>query len=144
MKYDQLPVYKATYELLLDVYISGQNMSREYRYTLGEEIKKGICRLTTCIYRANLTQNKTPHITEAREITETVKLQIRLLHDLRQLPVARMARVNLRLESISKQLAAWHKSETEKTKKKKNETGQGESPHDRGQAERSQTNSAVH
>lgn len=119
MKYDQLPVYKETYDLMLQVYKSSQNMKRDYRYTLGEEIKKGLCRLTTCIYRANLTYHKEQYIMEAREITETVKIQLRILHDLGQLPVKNLARMNLSIESISKQLAAWHKSKIEKARKEK-------------------------
>ena len=40
--YNQLPVYKATYDLLLYVYQIGKNVQRDYRYTLGETLKKDL------------------------------------------------------------------------------------------------------
>ncbi len=110
MQYTQLPVYKACYDLLLEVFQSSQTMRREYRYTLGEELKKEMMRLMMCVYRANLTRDKEPHILKAREHIEVVKLMVRLLHDLRQMPVKNMAKITLNHDAISKQLAAWHKS----------------------------------
>ena len=117
MKYDELPVYKASYDLILEVFKSSQTIKREYRYTLGEELKKEIVALMMCVYRANMTVDKEQYILKAREHIEVVKLQIRLLHDLGQMPNRNMATLNLNIESISKQLAAWHKSVNEKKKK---------------------------
>ena len=97
--------------MLLDVFKSSQTMKREYRYTLGEELKREMTQLMMCVYRANLTRDKEPHILRAREHIETVKLQVRLLRDLHQLPVKNMARMTLQYETISKQLSAWHNSE---------------------------------
>ncbi len=119
MKYDELPVYKASYDLILEVFKSSQTIKREYRYTLGEELKKEIVALMMCVYRANITVDKEQYILKAREHIEVVKLQIRLLHDLGQMPVRSMAKLNLNIESISKQLAAWHKSVNEKKKKER-------------------------
>ncbi|MDR0907823.1 MAG: four helix bundle protein [Rikenellaceae bacterium] len=121
MKYDELPVFKAAYDLILDVFKSSQTIKREYRYTLGEELKREIVKLMMCVYRANLTVEKEPHIVGAREHIEIVRLQIRLLHDLGQMPIRTMARMNLNIESISKQLAAWHKSVATKNKTKQEE-----------------------
>lgn len=116
MHYAELPVFKEAYDLVLEVYRSSPTMQREYRYTLGEEIKKEIVQLLFCVYRANMTRQKAPYIRQARECIELVRLRFRLLHDLKQLPVRQMARMNLRIEEISKQLAAWHKSALEKKK----------------------------
>ena len=38
--YDHLPVYKKTYDLLLQLFRLSQNMERDYRYTIGENLKK--------------------------------------------------------------------------------------------------------
>jgi hypothetical protein len=121
MKYDELPVFKDSYDLILDVFKSSQTMKREYRYTLGEELKKEIIAVMMCVFRANTSEDKITHIIKAREHIEVVKLQIRLLRDLNQMPVGNMARLNLSIESISKQLAAWQKSSKEKNKKTKEE-----------------------
>lgn len=94
MHYNQLPVFKAAYDLLLEVFKSSQHMKREYRYSLGEELKKEMTRLMLSIYRANMRTEKVEHILKAREHIEVVKLQVRLLHDLKQLPVRNMAKIN--------------------------------------------------
>ena len=114
MQYNQLPVFKASYDLLIQVFKSSQNMKREYRYTLGEELKKEMMALMMCIYRANVHNEKIKHITEAREHIEVVKLQVRLLHDLKQLPLKNMAIITLHYGIISKQLAAWYKATNSK------------------------------
>ena len=106
--YNQLPVYKATYDLLLYVYQIGKNVQRDYRYTLGETLKKDLIMILTLIYRANSTRQKVETIIEAREKLVAVKLQ--LLHDLKQLSLKNYANASLMTESISKQLSAWQKS----------------------------------
>ena len=63
--YNQLPVYKATYDLLLYVYQIGKNVQRDYRYTLGETLKKDLIMILTLIYRANSTRQKVETIIEA-------------------------------------------------------------------------------
>lgn len=40
--YENLPVYKAVYDLLLYVFRIGKNIQRDYRYTLGEDLKKTV------------------------------------------------------------------------------------------------------
>ena len=55
--YNQLPVYKATYDLLLYVYQIGKNVQRDYRYTLGETLKKDlimILEIFLFIYKQNI------------------------------------------------------------------------------------------
>jgi len=38
--YDHLPVYKASYDLLLLLFQFTKEFNREYKYTIGEAIKK--------------------------------------------------------------------------------------------------------
>jgi len=115
--YDNLPVFKATYDLLLQVVKFSVNMRRESRYTLGETLKKEILGLCIDIYRANLTSEKAPLIEEAREKLVPVKLLIRLLHDTQQLSTKQYAMLCDQLDTISRQLSAWQKY-TQKEKSK--------------------------
>lgn len=112
MIYDNLPVYKATYDLLLQFFILNRHLQRDYRYTLGESIKKELVDLLVCIYNANTVREKAPILTTAREHVVKIKLQIRLLMDLKQISIKQYASAAERIESISKQLAAWQKSAT--------------------------------
>jgi hypothetical protein len=52
-QYDELPVYKATYVLLLAIFQFTKEFSKEYKYTVGESLKKETIKLITPIYRAN-------------------------------------------------------------------------------------------
>ena len=38
--YNELSVYKATYDLLLEIFRLTKDFSKEYKYTVGESLKK--------------------------------------------------------------------------------------------------------
>lgn len=109
--YDNLPVYKSAYDLLLYVFQIGHNMQRDYRYTLGETLKKELVGILVLIYKANMVQEKMSIIAEARERIVVVKLHLRLLCDLKQISMKGYANGAEMAESVSKQLAAWQKSQ---------------------------------
>ncbi len=105
--YYNLPVYKQSYDLLLEIFKLTKEFNREYKYTIGEELKKETTAMIINIYRANRSNNKIDHIDNARENIEVIRLLIRLLKDLKQIQVARIARLNLSIEELSKQLTGW-------------------------------------
>ncbi|MFA5643740.1 MAG: four helix bundle protein [Candidatus Paceibacterota bacterium] len=109
--YLHLPVYKASYDLLLEMFKSIKDFNREYKYTLGENIKKEAMELVTNIYRANCSFSKNPHIEKAREEIETIRIFFRLARDLGQVGLERFVNINERIENVSKQLAAWERSQ---------------------------------
>lgn len=107
--YDNLEVFKASYDLLLYVFQFTPNVKRDYRYTLAEKIKDNIIELCLCIYRANGAKDRVPDIRQARERLVTVKLMCRMLTDLKQISVRQFAVVCTHTESISRQLQAWQR-----------------------------------
>ncbi|MBC8196264.1 MAG: four helix bundle protein [Candidatus Marinimicrobia bacterium] len=109
MNYNELPVYKATYDLLLEVFKFTKNFNKEYKYTVGESIKNETLDLITLIYRANNKRNKIEIIKEAREKIEVIRLYIRLMKDLHQISIKRFVQVNIQIENVSKQLTGWQK-----------------------------------
>ena len=48
-QYDELPVYKATYDLLLEMFRFTNDFSKEYKYTVGESLIKETIELITLI-----------------------------------------------------------------------------------------------
>ena len=108
--YDQLPVYKATYDLLVVVFHVCQNMERDYKFTIGEKLKNEIIELQVNVFRANCREDKCALIGSARENAEVIRLLLRLLHDLKQIKLEKFVDLNVIIESISKQLSAWQKS----------------------------------
>ena len=107
--YDNLPVYKASYDSLLLLFRSSKNMDRDYRHTLGETLKQELVALMTNIYRANCVVQKKALLITARENLEVVRLLMRLAKDLKQFTLIELVQANVLVESISKQLAAWEK-----------------------------------
>ena len=109
--YDNLPVYKESYDLLVGLFLFTKDFNREFKYTLGESIKKETVEMITNIYRANSSfENRRERIQSARENVETIRLFLRLLKDLRQVNLKKFVDLNEKIESVSKQLSAWQKN----------------------------------
>jgi hypothetical protein len=107
--YYNLPVYKASYKLVFMLFRSSSSFSREYKYTVGQELKDGGLFLIKNIYRANKASDKTIYIAEARENLEAIRLFVRLMQDFNQLSLKLFVEINQGIESVSKQLVAWEK-----------------------------------
>ena len=50
--YSELPVYKATYDLLLAIFRFTKDLGKEYKYTVGESLKKETIELLHTLSRA--------------------------------------------------------------------------------------------
>jgi hypothetical protein len=107
--YDNLPVYKTSYDLLFDLFRACQNMERDYKFTIGENLKKEVIELIKNVYRANSRNEKSELLAAGRENAEVIRLLLRILRDLKQVKTETLVNLNEKLESISKQLAAWQK-----------------------------------
>ncbi len=108
--YYELPIYKSCYDLLIIVFKLVKNFQKEYKYTIGERLKNEAIEMVIQIFRANVSREKYQHLLKARESVELVRLMIRVLYDLKQIDVKKLVEVNLKIEEISKQFAAWERS----------------------------------
>lgn len=106
--YDNLPVFKDTYDLLLNFIRQSANLKRDFRYTIGQELKKELMDLCINIYQANATATKNEFIGKGREKIVVIKLNFRLLHDTKQISTKQFAMFVDKIEAISKQLTAWN------------------------------------
>jgi hypothetical protein len=70
--YSERPGYKATYDLLLAIFRFSKDFGKEYKYTVGESLKKETIALLTLIYRANVKRDKEEVLQEPRERIETI------------------------------------------------------------------------
>lgn len=109
-KYDNLPVYKAAYDLLLDVSEALRKVDRDLRFSLGEKIRNEIDDVLIYIYWANTESEKLPIISLARKAIVGAKIHIRLLHDMKGINIARFALQSKMAEDVLTQLTNWHKS----------------------------------
>ena len=108
--HNELPVYKASYDLLIEIFQFTKEFSRDYKYTVGESLKKETIELLTLIYRANSRKDKGGVLQEARERIEVIRLFIRLMKDMKQINLKKFVEVNKAVENVSKQLTGWQKS----------------------------------
>jgi len=108
--HSDLPVYKSTYDLLLGIFEFTKSFSKEYKYTVGESLKKETIDLLILIYRVNTRQDKAVVLEEAKERIEVIRLLIRLMKDLHQISIKSFVGINSTVEEVSKQLTGWHKS----------------------------------
>ena len=109
--HDWLPVYKASYDFLLQVFILSKNFTREYKYTLWQELKNETMKLILSIYRANNSiERRYALLDDARLTLETIRLLLKLTKDLKQISLDLFVSMSAQIENISKQLAAWQSS----------------------------------
>ena len=106
----ELPVYKDTYQLILKIFEITKEFSKEYKYTLGQDIKRDALQLIRSIYRANKHKNRAEHLEVFLDELELLKLEIRLCVDMKLLPIKKQAVLSELLERINKQVIGWRNS----------------------------------
>lgn len=105
--YYTLPVYKATLNFIKTIFVYTQDFPREYKYTLGQDLKHDSMQLMRSIYRANKARDKRQYLEQFLDDFELVKLEIRLAAELKVLPISRQAELSEQMASIGKQITAW-------------------------------------
>lgn len=106
-RYNELPVFKDMYALSLLLFEYTQDFSREYKYTIGQDIKRDALQLMRCIYRANKANAKREHLERFMDEFELLQLEIRLCVDLKILPIKKQANLSVLMDSIGKQNTGW-------------------------------------
>lgn len=123
-EYDHLPVYKAAYDLLQHVYRDKSigSVPRDVKYTLIETLKKDILEILVLIYKAHYTpDDKAVPLQQARDLVPGIKARFRILFDLHHINPQLFQSLAVEVESVSKQLTAWHS----KTLRRRREEQQG-------------------
>ena len=72
--YYNLPIYKASYKLMTMLFGYSSGFSREYKYTVGQDMKNEGLSLIKNIYRANRAVDKIAALGQAREDLEMIRL----------------------------------------------------------------------
>jgi len=108
--YTELPVYKAAYDVVLHIFVVVKNFNKEYKYTLGENIKMQASDLILHIFNAVRRTDKNTDLDQSRECIERIRLYFRLAKDLKQVNLKKFIFINDRLENVSKQITGWQRS----------------------------------
>lgn len=113
---EYLPVYKDTYKLIQMVFAFTKDFPREYKYSLGQDMKRDAIRLVRSIYRANRSESKKEWLEDFLDDFEVLKLELRLCVDLQLLTLRRQSEISPLLESIGRQVTAWKNAGTRRPK----------------------------
>lgn len=105
-----LPVYKATYDVLLELYQLVQKMPREHKFSLGEQMKGECLEVVLSIYLANTVSDKRDYLRSGMLHLMKVRLMLRICNDMRLLSLERFVKLNEKVEDVSRQLSGWMKS----------------------------------
>lgn len=119
--YTELKVYEECYRLFLQLVTSTSRMQRDYRYSLGEQVKRAAMDMLVLIFKANKSRGKCGYISVAREKLVEVQVLLRVFNDTRQISDRQFAVFMEMTVSVSRQLAAWEHSAL---KTKRERTGQ--------------------
>jgi hypothetical protein len=105
--YQDLPVFRDVYRLTLRINVLTQGFTREFKYTLGEDMKRDCLGLLRSIYRVNRSRDKAPLLDAFLDDFELLKLEVRLCCDLKLLSLKQQAELIELMDTISKQITGW-------------------------------------
>ena len=109
--YSNLPVYRDCYAVALEFAKTRGTLPRDTRYTIAQDLSRALVGMMVTIYRANSSRaDKVRLIAELRRQMVEVQIYFRLLSDMHQLGSKKAAFFMDKVQSIGKQLVAWHKS----------------------------------
>lgn len=109
--YYDLPVFKEVYQLILKIFEYTKDFPKEYKYTLGQDMKRDGIQLVRSIYRANKAKDKTVYLEAFLDDFEVLKFEIRLCVDMKILSVRKQAELSQMMDSIGKQITGWRNAQ---------------------------------
>lgn len=109
----QLPIYKVAYDLLGLVVDIVKNQPREFKTSIGAALRDECVKITVLVFRANVADEKTAHLTDLLERVQVIELLFRLCRDKKLgVSIPQYAAAIRLTDSIGKQASGWRKAST--------------------------------
>lgn len=105
--YYDLPVFHDVYRLILLLFQYVKEFPREYKFTLGQDMRRDGIMLVRSIYQANKNRVKEPYLNTFLDDFELLKLEVRLSVDLHLITLKQQAEIALLMDCIGKQITGW-------------------------------------
>jgi len=109
-RYQHLPIYKTSYELLQRVVFMTKEFPREFKFTIGQKLRDEVLDLLVLIYRANNVKDRLLVLSGLLEKILVIELLVRLCRDMRLFSKKHYAGLVEMTESIARQAEGWKKS----------------------------------
>jgi len=110
-RYQHISIFQTSYKLVLEIYKTTKNFSKEYKYTLGERLKNISHEMLELIIKTNNLQNreKLLGISKIDCKKEILRINLRIAFDLKLISRGKLGVLNQEIEEIGKQLGGWQK-----------------------------------
>jgi hypothetical protein len=111
-QFQHLPIYKHTVDLLGVVVELTKHMPRDFKASIGGEVRTAIVRIVVLIGRANAATamaRRAEHIDELLEHLQAVELLLRVSRDQQFISTSQWSRTAELTASIGKQAGGWRK-----------------------------------
>ncbi len=115
---EELPIFRAGYDLLEKVIGLSKDLPKLYRYSLGGRMIDACLDLLSQVYKANMAENKEDAIVALILDYRTLQMLLRVVYREKVVSSGRYAEMIKLLESIGKQATAWKNSNQTKTENK--------------------------
>ncbi|NCU40046.1 hypothetical protein EOL99_04140 [Candidatus Falkowbacteria bacterium] len=110
MKFQDPPVYRASYEMSIAVLRFARDLPEKYQSTLGLILETKTIEMQDVIYRINESEDKAKIIYEALGKAYFIRMALRLFLDLGVMKVETNVLLNMKIEEVLKQLSGWRKA----------------------------------
>ena len=105
----ELNIYKVTYDLLDVITELAKNMPRDFKQSIGGKLRDECVEIVTLIFKANVSQDKSPHLISLIERIQVCNLLLRLSRDKRLISTGQYAKAIELTGSIGKQANGWRR-----------------------------------
>ena len=106
----ELPIHKVAYDLFDLSTELAKHMPRDFKASIGGKIRDESVDIVTLIFRANVAQDKTPHLDKLIERVQVIELMLRLSRDKRLISTGQYAKAVELTRSVSRQAGGWRRS----------------------------------
>ena len=89
------------------MFLYTQDFPSEYKYSLGEDMKRDAIQLVRSIYRANKAKDKVVYLETFLDDFELLKFEICLCVDMKILAIKKQAALSELMDSIGKPITGW-------------------------------------
>lgn len=107
--YYDLQVYKDVYSLTLLLFQYAKDFPKDYKYSLGADIRRDGNVLDRSIYRANKASDETPELESFMDDFEVLNFELRLMKDLHLISLGKYSEISSIADGKGRQISGWKK-----------------------------------
>lgn len=108
--HSQLPIYKVAYDLFDRVTDLIRSMPRDFKSSIGAALRNECIEVMVLIFRANVSQDKAPHLQSLIERLQVTELLLRLSRDKRLITPRQYSGAIEMTTSVGKQANGWRRA----------------------------------